>query len=309
MKRFIKLINILIKSTGKINEILIENQNFNSFKNISYVNFLLIKFFNTHPLRNKNIFEKTVLITGAGGSIGSELSKQVLNLEPNKLILLDSSESSLFQIQQELFKNTIKKSKIISSLISICEKNQLDNLFKTQNINTIYHTAAYKHVGLVENNICSSVKNNILGTLNLCDLTTKYKVKKFVLISSDKAVEPTNVMGLTKKISELICQEFSERRKSKFATVRFGNVIGSSGSVIPIFQKQILSGGPITLTHKKVERYLRLYLKLLVIEAGEMDNKGKIYVLDMGRPIKILNLAKMCNFWLQISGAKKTNLK
>jgi len=306
--------SILIKSTGKINEILIENQNFNLFKNINYDNFFSNKnFFNTHSLRNKNIYKKTVLITGAGGSIGSELSKQVLNLQPNKLILLDSSESSLFQIQQELFKNSTKKSKIIASLISICEKNQLDNLFKTHNIDTIYHAAAYKHVGLVENNIYSSIKNNILGTFNLCDLTNKYKVKKFVLISSDKAVEPNNVMGLTKKISELICQEFSERRKSKFATVRFGNVIGSSGSVIPIFQKQIQSGGPITLTHKKVERYFMSISEAvsLVIEAGKMDNKGKIYVLDMGRPIKILNLAKkMCNFFgYKLVEQKKTNFK
>ena len=306
--------SILIKSTGKINEILIENQNFNLFKNITYDNFFSNKnFFNTHPLRNKNIYKKTVLITGAGGSIGSELSKQVLKLQPNKLILLDSSEVSLFKIQQELFNNTKNKSKIIASLISICEKNQLDNLFKTYYIDTIYHAAAYKHVGLFQNNIFSSIKNNVLGTLNLCNLTTKYKVNKFVLISSDKAVEPTNIMGLTKKISELICQEFSQRRKSKFAVVRFGNVIGSSGSVIPIFQKQILSGGPITLTHKKVERYFMSISEAvsLVIEAGEMENKGKIYILDMGRPIKILNLAKkMCNFFgYKLVEKKKTNFK
>ena len=293
--------SILIRSTGKINDLLIEDQNINLFSNISYDNFFNKKnLFNFYPLKNKNIYKKTVLITGAGGSIGSELSKQVLNLKPKKLIILDSSESSLFRIQQELFKITKKKFQIVTSLISICEKNQLDALFKTYNIDTVYHAAAYKHVGLVQNNIYSSIKNNVLGTLNLCDLTIKYEVEQLVLISSDKAVEPTNIMGLTKKMSELLCQEFSKKKRSKFVTVRFGNVIGSSGSVIPIFQKQIQSGGPITLTHKNVERYFMSISEAvsLIIEAGAMDDDGSVYILDMGKPIKILNLAKkMCNFF------------
>jgi len=194
-----------------------------------------------------------------------------------------------------------KKIKILTCLISIKEKKQLNNLFKVNKIDTIYHAAAYKHVGLVENNICSAILNNVLGTLNLCELTIAYNIKQLVLISSDKAVEPINIMGLTKKISELLCQEFSGRKKkSNFTIVRFGNVIGSSGSVIPIFQKQIQSGGPLTLTHKKVERYFMSISEAvsLIIEAGAMEKEGKIFILNMGKSIKIIDLAKkMCIFF------------
>ena len=295
--------SILIRSTGRISDILIEDQSINSLEENSYDNFFnKKKIYDMYPLQNKNVFDKSVLITGAGGSIGSELSKQVLNLKPKKLIILDSSEFSLFKIQQEILKNiNNKKTKILTCLVSIKEKNQLNNLFKIHKIDTIYHAAAYKHVGLVEDNICSAILNNVLGTLNLCELTIAYKIKQLVLISSDKAVEPVNIMGLTKKISELICQEFSQKKtKSNFTIVRFGNVIGSSGSVIPIFQKQILSGGPLTLTHKKVERYFMSISEAvsLIIEAGAMEKEGKIFVLDMGKPIKIINLArKMCVFF------------
>ena len=295
--------SVSIKITGGVDEILIENQSVTPLKEISYDNFLnKKKIYDIYPLKNKNIFKKNVLITGAGGSIGSELSKQVLNLKPKKLIIIDSSESLLFKIQQEILKNTNRKTtKIITYLISIKEKKYLTDIFKAHTIDTIYHAAAYKHVGLVENNMCYSILNNVLGTLNLCELTVAYKIKQFVLISSDKAVEPNNIMGLTKKISELLCQEFSEKKtQSNFTIVRFGNVIGSSGSVIPIFQKQILSGGPITLTHKKVERYFMSISEAvsLIIEAGTMNNEGKIFILDMGKPIKIFDLAKkMCNFF------------
>lgn len=249
-------------------------------------------------LLNKNIFSKNILITGAGGSIGTELCNQILNLLPNKIICLESSEFALYQIQERLNKVLIQKSlnlDISYMLGSIQDDLFLQSIFKTTKIDTIFHTAAYKHVPIIEENIIEGIKNNIIGTKNLCDLSLRYHVKNFILISSDKAVRPTNYMGITKRVSELICQAKSKTKNiTNFSIVRFGNVIGSSGSVIPKFQKQINSGGPVSVTDKNITRYFMSIKEAagLVIQAGALGESGDVFVLDMGVPVNIMDLAK-----------------
>ena len=232
----------------------------NQFSNISIEEILQREEIPPIPkLLNKNIYKKTVLITGCGGSIGSELCRQILRISPNKIICLDNSEFALYQISEELKKiKTFLKSKVVLQfeLCSITDSHLLELIFNENQIDTIYHAAAYKQVPLVEENIISAIKNNVFGTQNLVRLSYKYSIKNFTLISSDKAVRPTNIMGATKRIAELICQSLYNRQKNtKFSIVRFGNVIGSSGSVIPLFENQIKNGGPLTITHKKIERY------------------------------------------------------
>lgn len=247
-------------------------------------------------LLNKHISKKIVLVSGAGGSIGTELCRQIIKLKPKYLICLDNSEFALYRLIDEIEKNlTTYKPKTFSLLGSIQDKNFLKKLFKNHKIDTIYHAAAYKHVPIIENNQIEGIKNNVLGTYNLTNCAIKFKVKNFILISSDKAVRPKNYMGMTKRISELICQSLSTQNKSCcFSIVRFGNVIGSSGSVIPKFENQILKGGPVTVTHKEVTRYFMTIKEAagLVIQAGALGKSGNVFVLDMGKPIKILNLAK-----------------
>jgi len=249
-------------------------------------------------LMKKNIFQKIVLVTGCGGSIGSELCKQILDIEPKTLVYFDNSEFALYKIDNEI-QSYIKlknlKINIFPILGSVQDKSLLKTLFNNFNIQTIYHTAAYKHVPLVEKNIIEAIKNNIFATDTLSKLAVLKKVETFILISSDKAVRPTNYMGATKRVAELICQTLSKNQKNTvFSIVRFGNVIGSSGSVIPLFAKQIEEGGPVTLTHKNITRYFMSIKEAvgLVIQAGAMSENGDLFVLDMGRPKKILNLAK-----------------
>jgi len=240
-----------------------------------------------------NINSKVVMVTGAGGSIGSELSRQIVKLNPKKLILIELSEFALYKISEDL-KNLNQTIKIIPLLINIQNQSKIEQVFKTFNIDTVYHAAAYKHVPLVEENICESVKNNVFGTFNLAEAALKYNVLNFVLISSDKAVRSTNVMGATKRLAEICVQSLydNQNRQSKFAIVRFGNVLQSSGSVIPKFKKQIKDGGPVTLTHPDVTRYFMTIIEAsqLVIQAGAMAEKCEVYVLDMGESVKIKNL-------------------
>jgi FlaA1/EpsC-like NDP-sugar epimerase len=245
------------------------------------------------------ILNKTILITGAGGSIGSELCKQVLEQAPSKIILLDISEFSLYKINQILnefhSKNFNNEVKFIPILASIQDKKALENVFKKYKPNIIYHAAAYKHVPLVQINPIEGIKNNILGTELLADLAIKYNVDKFVLISSDKAVRPTNIMGASKRFSELILQSYNQSSiHTIFTIVRFGNVLGSSGSVVPRFQEQIKQGGPVTLTHENVTRFFMTKEEAihLIIQAGGMSLGGEVFILKMGEPIKILELAK-----------------
>jgi len=244
-------------------------------------------------LLSKNINSKIVMVTGAGGSIGSEISRQIIKLNPKKLILVELNEFALYKISEDL-KNIDKSINIIPLLLNIQNKLKIDEVFKTFNIETVYHAAAYKHVPLVEENICESVKNNVFGTFFLAQTAIKYNVSHFVLISSDKAVRSTNIMGATKRLAEICVQSLydDQNKQSKFAIVRFGNVLESSGSVIPKFKKQIKEGGPITLTHPDVRRYFMTITEAsqLVIQAGAMAEKCEVFVLDMGESIKIKNL-------------------
>lgn len=249
-------------------------------------------------LLRKNVESKRVMVTGAGGSIGSELCRQILRLDPSELILVELSEYSLYQINSELeeIKSKISSTtKIIALLASVQDKNRIEIILNTFKPHTLYHAAAYKHVPLVEENICEGIKNNIFGTLETAKAAIQAKVLNFVLVSSDKAVRPTNVMGVTKRISELCLKAlfYNDRdTETKIGIVRFGNVLDSSGSIIPKFKQQIKDGGPITLTHPDVTRYFMTIPEAaqLVIQAGAMAEKADVFALDMGEPIKIKDL-------------------
>ena len=244
-------------------------------------------------LLSKNVRSKVVLVTGAGGSIGSEISRQIVRLKPKKLLLLELNEFALYKIGEEIKKLT-QNSKIFPILINVQNSSRVEEVFKTFKIDTVYHAAAYKHVPLVEENICESVQNNVFGTFLMAKIALKYNVSNFVLISSDKAVRPTNIMGVSKRLAEICIQSLydSQINHSKFAIVRFGNVLESSGSVIPKFKKQIKEGGPVTLTHPDVTRYFMTITEAsqLVIQAGAMSEGCEVFILDMGESLKIRNL-------------------
>ena len=245
-------------------------------------------------LLKKNISKKIVLVTGAGGSIGSELCRQIIKLKPLKLLLLELNEFALYNIREELIKN-YKSQNIVSLLGDSQDQAKLQIIFETFKVSTVYHTAAYKHVPLVEENICAGVKNNVFSTLAVAKASVLNGVKNLVFISSDKAVRPTNIMGASKRLAELCVQAIYENINNEninFSIVRFGNVLESSGSVIPKFKKQIMEGGPVTLTHKNVTRYFMTITEAaqLVIQAGSMGKKSEVFVLDMGKSIKIINL-------------------
>ena len=242
----------------------------------------------------KNINSKVILVTGAGGSIGSELCRQVVKLKPKSLVLCELNEFALYKIYEEL-KLINKKLKIIPLICNIQDENKINEILKTFKVDTVYHAAAYKHVPLVESNICEGVQNNVFGTYGVAKACIEQQVSDFVLISSDKAVRPTNVMGASKRLSELCVQGLyhqSQNQKIKMSMVRFGNVLESSGSVIPKFKQQIKLGGPITLTHPDVTRYFMTITEAaqLVIQAGAMSEKCDVFVLDMGKSVKIKDL-------------------
>tara|TARA_B100001057_G_scaffold242625_1_gene242983 strand:+ start:43380 stop:45365 length:1986 start_codon:yes stop_codon:yes gene_type:complete len=261
-------------------------------------------------LLNKNINSKIVLVTGAGGSIGSELCRQIVKLKPNKLLLLELNEFSLYKIYEEIaFYN--KNLKIIPLLVNVQDQMKLEKIFGTFKVDTIYHAAAYKHVPLVEENICEGVKNNVFSTLAVAKASLNKKVSNLVLISSDKAVRPTNIMGVSKRLAELCLQgiyDLNKSTKTHFSIVRFGNVLESSGSVIPKFKKQIKEGGPVTLTHKDVTRYFMTVIEAaqLVIQAGAMGKNAEVFVLDMGESVKINDLI---NKMINLSGFTVKNSK
>ena len=254
----------------------------------------------------QNIISKTILVTGAGGTIGAELSRQISKLKPKKLILFELNEYALFNIHQEL-SHIYKNLEIVPLLGNILDQKKLEKVFKTFKVETAYHAAAYKHVPLVESNICEGVRNNILGTLSVVKAAVNEKIKNVVFISSDKAVKPTNIMGATKRFGELCFQVYKEKSPfSNFSIVRFGNVLASSGSVIPKFKQQIIEGGPVTLTHNDVTRYFMTVPEAaqLVIQAGALGKNAEVFVLDMGESIKIRNMIeKMIN----LSGQKLKN--
>lgn len=242
----------------------------------------------------KQIKDKVILVTGGGGSIGSELSRQIAKANPKQLIIFDIYENNAYDIEQELKRN-YPKLNLKAIIGSVRDYDRLEDVFKTYKPDAVFHAAAHKHVPLMEVSPNEAIKNNCLGTLNAAKLADKYKVKRFVLISTDKAVRPTNVMGATKRICEMIVQNYDKKSKNtEYVAVRFGNVLGSNGSVIPLFLKQIENGGPVTVTHKEITRFFMTIPEAvsLVLQASVYANGGEIFVLDMGKPVKIYDLAK-----------------
>ena len=257
---------------------------------------------------------KRILITGSAGSIGSEMVRQIAKYSPAELILIDSAETPQHDIRLMMAKQfpDIKAETIVTT---ICSKSRMEHIFKTYLPDYVFHAAAYKHVPMMENNPCDSIQNNVYGTKILADLAVKYGVKKFVMISTDKAVNPTNVMGCSKRICEIYVQSLNKaieegiiNGKTQFVTTRFGNVLGSNGSVIPLFKKQIKAGGPVTVTDPRIIRYFMLIPEAckLVLEAGTKGNGGEIFVFDMGKPVKIADMAQRM---INLSGAKNVEIK
>ena len=255
-----------------------------------------------NKLLNDNTENKSILVTGAGGSVGSEICRQVIKLKPKAIILLENNEYSLYKIHQtllDLCQKFTNRTNVIAVLGSVCDKELVTKTIKENNVQTLYHAAAYKHVPILESNIIAGIQNNIFGTINCANIAKNQCIENFILISTDKAVNPTSLMGATKRVSEAYIQSIAFRQNNKkkectFNIVRFGNVLDSSGSVMPLFKKQIKSGGPITVTSKEITRYFMTIPEAaqLVIQAASLKGSGKIFVLNMGKPIKILDLAK-----------------
>jgi FlaA1/EpsC-like NDP-sugar epimerase len=243
---------------------------------------------------SKKLTGKTILVTGAGGSIGSEICRQVCKFQPKKILLLGHGENSIYQIDMELRNKHKDEIEIIPVIADIQDRARIFEVLETHKPDVVYHAAAHKHVPLMEYNPKEAVKNNVLGTKNVAEAADTFGVGTFVLVSSDKAVNPTNVMGSTKRIAEMVIQELDKHSKTKFVAVRFGNVLGSRGSVIPLFKKQIQVGGPVTVTHPDMTRYFMTIPEAsrLVMQAGALARGGEIFVLDMGEPVKIVDLAR-----------------
>lgn len=263
----------------------------------------------------KNITDRVVLVTGAGGSIGSELCRQIVKLQPIKLILVEINEYALYTIHTELeninkLLDSNEKIMIVPLLTTVQDRKRMSDIMETWQPDTVYHAAAYKHVPLVEYNLIAGVENNVFGTLNTAQIAINKGVSSFILVSTDKAVRPTSVMGASKRLSEICLQAlfdfYSKKSKTKLSMVRFGNVMDSSGSVIPRFRKQISDGGPITITHPDISRYFMTIPEAaqLVIQAGAMAKGGEVFVLDMGEPVKIIDLAQRM---IELSGLSIQN--
>ena len=238
------------------------------------------------------IENKVIMVTGGGGSIGSELCRQIANHSPKQLIIFDIYENNAYEIEQELKRN-LPNLNLLVLIGSVRDEGKLDKVFATYRPNIVFHAAAHKHVPLMETSPNEAVKNNVFGTLNCAKMADKYGVERFVLISTDKAVNPTNIMGATKRLCEMVVQTINKSSQTEFIAVRFGNVLGSNGSVIPLFKKQIEKGGPVTVTHKDITRYFMTIPEAvsLVLQAGAFAKGGEIFVLDMGKPVKIYDLA------------------
>jgi FlaA1/EpsC-like NDP-sugar epimerase len=249
-----------------------------------------------HILLAMNVHNKVVMVTGAGGSIGSELCRQILGVSPSKLLLIEHSEFALYGIHQELEKKLLgREITLVPLLASVQDKERINEIMSTWHPDTIYHSAAYKHVPMVEHNPAEGIKNNVFGTLRTAQAAAENGVANFVLISTDKAVRPTNIMGASKRLAEMVLQALAAiTPRTKYSIVRFGNVLGSSGSVVPRFRQQIRDGGPITLTHPEITRYFMTIAEAsqLVIQGGSMAKNGDLFVLDMGEPVKIMDLAE-----------------
>lgn len=304
MQRRLQILNIVqkynlyLKTIPSLSEIINDPDQIANIKNIKPEELLgraAVK--PVESLMSKTIKDKVVMVTGAGGSIGSELCRQIIGQNPAKLILFELNELALFEVQSDIKKildNTKKNIKLVTIISSVQNKLHLKKIISDNKVKTIFHAAAYKHVPIIEDNIFEGALNNINGTLNLVDLSVKFEVENFILISSDKAVRPTNVMGATKRVCELILQAYNDQINStKFSMVRFGNVLGSSGSVVPKFTQQILNNEIITVTHPEITRYFMTIPESanLVIQASSMAEGGDVFLLEMGDPIKIVDLA------------------
>ena len=297
---YLSQFNIECKVIPTLNELVNRNISLKDYKNINISDLIKRNYiFNDFKIK-KEIQNKIVLVTGAGGSIGSEMVYQLLKFNPKLIIALDNSEYNLYQLEQDIILKNQNPSNILFKLCDIRNLDNLDKIFKENNPQYVFHTAAYKHVPILEDNIIEAITNNYLAVISLIDISIKYEIKNFLYISTDKAVRPTNIMGATKRLSEIYIQSFfTEYQKNnnnniKFAIVRFGNVIGSAGSVLPLFNKQIEKGGPLTITHPDIERFFMTIPEAvgLVLETITLVSKGNIFVLDMGKPIKIVDLAK-----------------
>ena len=265
----------------------------------------------------KMLAGRRILITGAAGSIGSEMSRQVAKFKPADLILVDQAETPMHDMRMYMANNH-KDIHVETIVTSICKQSRMEAIFAQYKPEYVFHAAAYKHVPMMEDNPAEAVQNNVFGTRVIADLAVKYGTKKFVMISTDKAVNPTNVMGCSKRICEIYCQSLNNslwektqktgKMTTQFVTTRFGNVLGSNGSVIPIFKEQIKKGGPVTVTHQDIIRYFMLIPEAcrLVLQAGTMGHGGEIYVFDMGKPVRIADLAKRM---IDLSGAKNIEIK
>ncbi|WP_299057922.1 SDR family NAD(P)-dependent oxidoreductase [uncultured Polaribacter sp.] len=255
-----------------------------------------------NPVVRKEVIDNVVMVTGAAGSIGSEICRQLMNYDLKLLVLVDQSESPLYDLQQELFQ--LGNNNFETLVADVRNEQQMETIFKKYTPQKVFHAAAYKHVPLMEDRPYEAVKANVLGTKNIADLSLKYNAERFVMVSTDKAVNPTNVMGATKRVAEMYITSLSETTDTtKFTITRFGNVLGSNGSVVPLFKKQIDNGGPLTITHKEITRYFMTIPEAcsLVLEAGTMGVGGEVYIFDMGKSIKIFDMAKRM---ISLSGLK-----
>ena len=238
--------------------------------------------------------DKTILITGGGGSIGSELCRQLAKMSPKQIVIADVYENGAYDVQQELRLIYGSKLDVRVEIITVCDRTEVDLVFEKYRPDLVFHAAAHKHVPLMENNVCEAIKNNVFGTLNVAKASADFHVKKFIMVSTDKAVNPTNVMGATKRMCEMLVLSMNRSSDTVFVCTRFGNVLGSNGSVIPLFKRQIEQGGPVTITDKRIIRYFMTIPEAsqLVLTSGCMSKKGELFVLDMGKPVRILDLAE-----------------
>ncbi len=290
-----KFTNIPLRSVPSLAQLVSGEISINQLKEISLEDLLL-----RDPVRiDKELLRNTysgknILVTGGGGSIGSELCRQILALAPKKLLIADHAEFNLYQIEQEFSQYPQLAKTLTYHLVNITDKTAMEAIFQAHSIDIVLHAAAYKHVPLLETQARQALQNNLLGTRNLALLAAQYQIKKFIMISTDKAVNPTNIMGASKRAAEVFCQNLNQTVQTEFITVRFGNVLGSAGSVVPLFQKQLLTGGPLTVTHPDMTRFFMTIHEAccLVLTAGAYGSGGEIFVLDMGDPIKIKDLAE-----------------
>lgn len=299
LNSILKSTPVVIQSIPGINDILSGRAKITDFQD-----FKIEELLGREPVAaDANLLEattsgKSVLVSGAGGSIGSEISRQVLGSTPKKLILVDNSEFALYSLEQELLKTIVETGKaveIIPVLGDVCDLPLIEERLRSHQVDTVFHTAAYKHVPMLEDNTIAAIRNNAFGTMEIVKASINAGVSRFIMVSTDKAVRPTNVMGATKRLAELICQAYADKQdRTKISMVRFGNVLGSSGSVIPTFRNQISRGGPVNVTHKDITRYFMTIPEAsqLVIQSSAMATGGDVFLLDMGEPIKIVDLAR-----------------